>query len=174
MKIRGLKDLRFSLTTCPRARDNLYRAARDEMSSLISGGERERVNIRRGLGAGGDTTGSPAAENGYGWGVEAPKSSAPPAKASASGHRSTTTTTTYSSSSVVASSSGGGGGGGQGARASAAVPTDDPLMVKRLTSQVRQPSLPLSTCCVRVRDIERETRTARPRCIRQVFADEVT
>lgn len=106
------------------------------MSSLISGGERERLNIRRGLGAGGDTTGPPAAGNGYGWGVEAPKSSAPPAKMSASGQRSTT-------AGFGSVAGGGGSGGGRGAMASAvgggpaAVPADDPLVVKRLTSQVR-------------------------------------
>eukprot|EP00752_Nemacystus_decipiens_P008324 g7439.t1 len=109
------------------------------MSSLISGGERERVNIRRGLGAGGDTTGSPAAENGYGWGLESSKSSAPPVKASAPGQRSTS----VGGFGSVA----GGGGGGQGvARASvgggpAPVPADDPLAVKRLTSQVESSSI---------------------------------
>lgn len=107
------------------------------MSSLISRGERERVNIRRGLGAGGDTTGPPAAGNGYGWGVETPKPSAAPAKASASGQR------PGAGFGTVAA----GGAGGRGAMASAvgggpaAVPTDDPLVVKRLTSQVLQPPL---------------------------------
>lgn len=113
--------------------DNLFRGQGfcestivGEMSSLISGGERERVNIRRGLGAGGGSTGPPAAGNGYGWGVEAPKSSAPPAK--------------------MTSSTSGQQSGGRGAMVSAvggppaapAVPTDDPLVVKRLTSQVPQ------------------------------------
>eukprot|EP00903_Cladosiphon_okamuranus_P013222 g12332.t1 len=108
------------------------------MSSLISGGERERVNIRRGLGAGGDTTGPPVAGNGYGWGVETPNPSAASAKASASGQRRSAGFDTVS----------GGVAGGRGATSSvavgggpAAVPADDPLVVKRLTSQVESSSI---------------------------------
>jgi len=113
------------------------------MASLLSGGERERVNIRRGLGAGGDAAGPPAEGNGYGWGLEAPQSTAPPAKTSTSRQRPTAAATGSGSSS--AGGGGGGGGGGRGARSSAilgggaqVVPADDPLVVKSLTSQVCQ------------------------------------
>ena len=130
------------------------------MASLLSGGERERVNIRRGLGAGGDTTGPPAEVNGYGWGIEAPKSSAPPAKVAATSRQRPTAAPgsgggsgsggggSGSGSGGGRGGGGGGGGGGVGrgggreARASAigggaqVVPADDPLVVKSLTSQV--------------------------------------
>ncbi len=118
------------------------RSALATMASLLSGGERERVNIRRGLGAGGDTTGPPAEGNGYGWGLEAPASSAPAAKTSTASRQRSTAAATGSGS--RSAGSGGGGGGGRGARSSAIVgggalvePADDPLVVKRLTSQVR-------------------------------------